>query len=912
MKVQNLWNEVRYGLRTLGKNPGFTLVAIITLALGIGANTAIFSAVDRILLNPLPYPQPNRIMAISREMNAPGPMGPNQNPGQQVQERRRVFQGPGPAPAMKTGQPGRAPHMERKAGPVHAPAKTGQPGASPQPEIKAPPAAPAMTAGRPSPAPPAGTKGPTHFRIRLGPGEKPGGKSTMDVFSYPDFEDLRANSAAFEEVAAYHEEHVTLTRRGEPASISAVVASAALFRLLRTKPVLGRLFTTQDDREGAAPVAMIGERLWRDRFSADPGVISGIIELNNRAFTVVGVLPASLRFPPFVAQAQAWIPLVSDPVPQVQQLRSKRGFSFLSVIGRLKPGVTIERANAELSTLAGRLAMTYPEEDGGVIEASPLARHLVKDYRLALLVLLAAVGLVLLIACVNVANLLLARASVRERELALRLAIGAGRARVIRQMLVESLELAVAGGAAGVFIAYLAVAAFVRHLPPTLQEFQGVTVSGSVLAFAAFVSMGAGIAMGLLPAWRLSDLRIHEILKGSGGVVGSTLARGRLREVLVMMEVALAVVLLSGAGLLLRSFGKLVSVPLGFRPQGVMMARADLPAAGYKSPQQWQAFASTALQRLRAQPGVLQAAAAGTPPMSGMRMVLSFSIPGQPLSPDNIPVADYRVVTPGYFSLMRIPLLRGRPFLDTDSPSAARVCVVDQAFVERYFPSVDPLTQQLHAGMPPESCQIVGVVGNVISGTLSSAPAPAIYMPFDQQPFLSPAFLVRSGNPAAMASVLREDLHALNPALPIAPVTLSSLLSGSLEQDRLRTTLVALMAALAVLLAAVGISGVLGYSVTRRTQEIGVRMAMGATPREVLNQVVGEGFRLVAVGAVVGVVAALGLTRFMQTLLYGIGSADVVTYAGVALVLLVVALGACALPALRASRVDPTVALRYE
>ena len=913
--MQNLWNDVRYGLRTLGKNPGFTLVAIITLALGIGANTAIFSAVDRVLLNPLPYPQPDRIMAISREMNGPGPLAPNQNSGQQVQERRRVVQGSGPAPAMNAGQPGHAPHIERKAGPgpVHAPAKTGQPGASPQPEIKASPASPAMSEGRPSSAPPAGAKSPTRFRIRLGPGKKPGGKPAMEVFSYPDFEDLRANSSAFKEIAAYHEEHVTLTRRGEPASISAVVASAALFRLLRTKPVLGRLFTAQDDREGAAPVAMIGEGLWRDRFSADPGVIGGIIELNNRAYTVVGVLPASLRFPPFVAQAQAWIPLVSDPVPQIQQLRSKRGFSFLSVIGRLKPGVTIERANAELSTLAGRLAMSYPEEAGSVIEASPLARQLVKDYRLALLVLLAAVGLVLLIACVNVANLLLARASVRERELALRLAIGAGRARVIRQMLVESLELALAGGAAGVFVAYLAVAAFVRHQPPTLQEFQGVTVSGLVLAFAAFVSMGAGIAMGLLPAWRLSDLRIHEILKGSGGGVGSTLAKGRLREVLVMMEVALAVVLLSGAGLLLRSFGKLVSVPLGFDPQGVMMARADLPAAGYKSPQQWQAFTSTALQRLRAQPGVLQAAVAGTPPMSGMRMVLSFSIPGQPLSPDNIPVADYRVITPGYFSLMRIPLLRGRPFLDIDSASSARVCVVDQAFVERYFPSVDPLTQQLRAGMPPESCQIVGVVGNVIASTLSSAPVPSIYLPFDQQPFFTPAFLVRSaGNPAAMASVLREELHSLNPALPVAPVTLASLLSGSLEQERLRTTLVALMAALAVLLAAVGISGVLGYSVTRRTQEIGVRMAMGATPREVLRQVVGEGFRLVAVGAVVGVVAALGLTRFMQTLLYGIGSADVVTYAGVALVLLVVALGACALPAFRASRVDPTVALRYE
>jgi putative ABC transport system permease protein len=915
VKMQNLWQDIRFGVRSLAKSPGFTLVALLTLALGIGANTAIFSAVDRILLHPLPFPQPDRIMAISRT----GEMLPPQK-----------MNGPAPMPGKRQGPPVMASPRPGMKGIVRVPATSEQ-----QPRQAAPPPS-AMRNQSPAPALAPGAKGPAHIHalpagpmnsparlaakgpvrmhsISMGPGGKRGGKMGMEVFSYPDFEDIRAHSDAFEEVAAYHETQVTLTERGRPTSLHGIVTSASLFRLLRAKPLVGRLFASQDDREGAAPAVMLGERLWRDRFGADPAIAGKTIELNNHAYTVTGVLPSSLRFPPFVPQAEVWIPLVSDPAAQIQQMRLKRGLNYLLVIGRLKPGVTPERANAQLSTLADRLARSYPEEAGIGMVASPLARQLVQNFQLALLVLLAAVGLVLLIACVNVANLLLARATVRERELAVRLALGAGRGRIIRQMLVESIELALAGGAAGVFVAYLAVAAFVSHLPPMLQEFQGVTVSGSVLAFAALVSMGAGIAMGLLPALRLSDLRIHDVLKGSGGGVASLVAKGRLRESLVVLEVALAVVLLAGAGLLLRSFGKLVSVPLGFDPQGVLTAPANLSAAGYKTPQEWRSFASTALQRLRAQPGVVRAAVATSSPMNGMRMVLSFSIPGRPQSPDEILVADYRAVTPGYFDLMRIPLQRGRAFLDTDTANSARVCVVDQAFVARYFPNADPLTRQLRTGMPPAPCQIVGVVGNVISTTLSKAPGPSIYVPFDQSPFFAPDFLVRgAGNAAALAPVMDEQLHDLNSALPVAPVELTALLSRSLAQQRFRTTLVTLFAILAILLAAVGISGVLGYSVSRRTQEIGVRMALGATPREVLGQVVGEGFRLVVIGAVVGIAAALGLTRFMGTLLYGISPADTVTYAGVALVLLLVTLGACAFPALRASRVDPTVALRYE
>jgi putative ABC transport system permease protein len=971
--MQNLWKDVQYGLRTLAKSPGFTLVALLTLALGIGANTAIFSAVDRILLHPLPFPQPDSIMAISQtapppplqKMSGPAPE-PAMPPGQPTAVPRpetkgpvRVFtgrkqqplQGSPPPPAAGNQTFGPVPPPGAK-GPIHFQTIPGGPMAAP-PGTEAKGPARIFTEGKqqplqgsptPSaagnqtfgPVPPPGAKGPIRFQtipavppsalpgaeakapVRLrsiseGSGERHGGRISMSAFSYPDFDYLRTRSDAFEEIAAYHETQVTLTERGQPTSLHGIVASASLFRLLRARPLLGRLFTSQEDREGAAPVAMLGERLWRDRFSADPAMVGKTIELNHQAYTVTGVLPSSLQFPPFVPQTEVWIPLVSDPVAELHQIRLKRGLNYLFVIGRLKPGVTTERANAELATLADRLGMTYPEDAGIAIHASPLAEMLVQNFQLALLVLLAAVGLVLLIACVNVANLLLARSMVRERELAVRLALGAGRARIIRQMLIESLELAVAGGAVGVFVAYFAVAAFVTHLPPTLREFQEVAVSGPVLAFAAVVSMGAGIVMGLLPALRLSDLRVHDVLKGSGGGVAILGAKGRLRESLVVLEVALAVVLLAGAGLLLRSFAKLVSVPLGFEPQGVLMASVNLSAVGYNTPQEWQSFTSTALQRLRAHPGVVQAAVATSSPMSGMRMMFTFSIPGRPQSPEEIPVADFRAVSPGYFDLMRIPLLHGRAFLDTDGASAAHVCVVDRAFVARYFPNLDPLTRQLLTGMPPAPCQIVGVVGNVISDTLSKAPGPSIYVPFDQSPFFAPSLLVRgAGGPAAMAPILREQLYGLNSALPVAPVELTDLLSRSLAQERFRTTLVTLFAFLAILLSAVGISGVLGYSVSRRTREIGVRMALGATPREVLRQVVGEGFRLVAIGALLGAGAALGLTRFMRTLLYGISPADPITYVGVALVLLFVAFGACALPAFRAARVDPTVALRYE
>ncbi|HEV2386841.1 MAG TPA: ABC transporter permease [Candidatus Acidoferrales bacterium] len=816
--MHNFWGDVRYGARGLFKNPWFTLVALVTLALGIGMNTAIFTIIDSVLLHPLPYPEPQNLIGFTRA---------------------------------------------------------------------APPKARQLQS-----------------------------LSPFGVFSYPDFEDLRAQARSLEQVAAYHEAQVTFTRTGatsQPESIHGVVASADMLPLLRARPLLGRLFGTSDDRQAAAPVALLGEAFWRARFHADAGIIGHTIELNDEAYTVIGVLPATLRFPPFVVPAEIWMPLGSDPNSQLRQMRQARGLSYLFVIGRLKAGASVAQADAETKTISDRLSSNFPFDKGRTIGAVSLGHELVKNYQLALLVLLAAVGLVLLIACVNVANLLVARAAVREREVAVRMALGAGRARIVRQMLMESVELCLAGGAAGVALAELALAGFTRHLPPTMQEFQAVKMNGPVLLLSAAVSIGAGLLVGFLPALRLSDLRVYDALKASGRSGSELAAKGRLREALVVAEVALAVILLVGSGLLLRSFARLVSVPLGFDPRGVLMAPVNLPRAVYGQPAEWQSFVSTALERIEAQPGVEQAAASVSPPMGGMRITLTFSVPGHPAAPDEMPVADYRPVTPGYFELLRIPLLRGRAFQSTDTAGSRRVCVINEA-LGRYFRGEDPLSQQIAVGLGNrEPCQVVGIVGNEVTGSLSSTSDAAIYSVYAQDPLFSMSFLVRAGgDPAALSGALREQLDAIDHELPVAPVPMATLLDRSLAQDRFRTLAVALFAALAILLAAIGISGVLGYSVSRRTQEIGVRMALGATPGGVLRQVVREGLTLAAAGAVAGLAAAFGLTRLMRTLLYKVSPADALTYIGVALLLVVVALLACALPALRASKIDPNVALRYE
>jgi putative ABC transport system permease protein len=537
-----------------------------------------------------------------------------------------------------------------------------------------------------------------------------------------------------------------------------------------------------------------------------------------------------------------------------------------------------------------------------------LQNEVSKNYRSELDLLFGAVGLVLLIACANVANLLLARATASEHEIAVRMALGAGKNRIARSVLIESVELSLAAGVLGAGLAFLAVAALGRWIPQSVTPFRGVTVNAGVLEFTAVVSVMVGILFGALPAWHASEVNIYATLKEGGrGLSGS--ARGRLRQGLVVVEVALAVMLLVSAGLLLRSFSRLISIDPGFDADGIAAASVTLPRSVHHSRDQWRAFVSATLDRLRAEPGVTQAAAAMSAPALGASITGGYTVAGQP--PGRPGGAAYRPVTPGYFALMHIPLLAGRGFRASDSASSADVCVVDQALVRTSFHGTNPLGHVLNSGKE-SLCRIVGVVGNVVTW-LGQPPDAAIYVPFDQAPFWMATFLARGPHgTAAMFPPLRDAIRSVNPALPAKMSVLSHAFDRAAAPERFRTALLGTFAGLATVLAAIGIAGVLGYSVSRRTQEIGVRMALGASPGEVMRQVIGDGLRLAVIGATVGIATALLLTRFMRSLLFGIDPTDPLTYVSVGVLLLLVALAACYIPARRVMRVDPVTALRNE
>jgi predicted permease len=808
--IETIIRDMRYGLRQLRRNPGFAVVAVLTLSLGIGANTAIFSVVDAALLHPLPYPNSGRIVEIYR-----------------------------------------------------------------------------TTLGR---------------------------RQFNQTFSYRFFKEVQGSLPAIEGMAAYRAWTSTITGPGEPEEAACVVSSANMFTLLGVHPVLGRPFSSAEDQHGAPLVALISETVWRTRFGGKPNVLGKTIDISGEPYSIVGVFRSSLRFPGLAGPADVWTPLVSDP--QIKSLASTQmnpeTVSYLSVLGRLKRGAKIGEARAQADTLVARLSAQESQNQGRMgLRVALFQNEVTKGYSTALDVLLGAVGLVLLIACANVANLMLARATTSERETALRLAMGAGRATIARQMLVESVELGLAGGVFGVALAYFAVKILGHWVPASLSQLQGASVNGEVLGFAAAISVVAGILFGSLPAWHVSDLNVSMAIKEGGR--GSGGGRGRkLRQALVVVEVALAVTLLAGAGLLLRSFSALITTNPGFDPRGVAVASVTLPRSEYRTGDQWRSFVSNALTHLQAAPGVSQFAAAVTVPGTGLTISDNYGVAGQPTPPPGqSPVADIRPVTPGYFALMRIPLLAGRDFAATDSATNAPVCAIDQALERASFANQNPLGHSLTADNK-NLCRIVAVVGNTALA-LGLAPKAAIYMPVAQSPFGFASFLARGPQgTAALMPLLQDSIHSVDRHLVVNTSTLERTLGSEVDPERFRTALVGVFAGLAILLAAVGISGVLGYSVTRRTQEIGVRMALGATPGDVVGQVAREGLILVSIGAVVGLGIALWLTRWMRSLLFHVSPADPITYIGVALSLLVIALGACALPAIRASRVDPAVALRHE
>ncbi|HWS87819.1 MAG TPA: ABC transporter permease [Pyrinomonadaceae bacterium] len=807
--MKTLLQDLRYGLRVLWKAPGFTAVAVLALALGVGANTAIFSVVNGVLLRPLPFAEPERLVMVWMDNRVMG-----------LRE---------------------------------------------------------------------------------------------DLNSYPNYVAWRDEGRAFEHLAAFTSSSPTLTsERGEPERLQGASATANFFGALRVQPALGRLFTAEEEAEGQDGVVVIGHGLWRRRFGGQPDIVGQQITLNGRSRTVIGVMPQGFKFP---SEAEVWVPLAPPA-----SLREQRQSFWLSMVGRLKPGATVEGAQAELSAVAARLEKEFPDSNQGYgAYVVSLHEQVVGRVSTALWVLLGAVGFVLLIACANVANLLLARAAAREREIAIRRALGAGRARLIRQFLTESVLLALVGGALGLLLAVWGVDVLVALAPSDLPRLDQVGVDGRVLLFTVGISVGTGLLFGLAPALQAAQGDLNESLK-EGGRGGGEGARGRrVRNALVVAEVALALVLLAGAGLMIKSFLRLQEVDLGFNAEHVLSMRVQLSGTNYREGARAVAFYEQLVERIEATPGVQAAAAVGTVFLSSTPNSSWFSIEGRPAFPPNerveVPIDP---VTPNYFRAMGVPLLKGRAFDARDRQDAPAVTVVNETFARRFFPGEEAVGKRIKYGPPDSDGQwitIVGVVGDTRRTGFDAAVRPETYLPHAQAPARGMMLVVRSSaaDPSALANAVRGAVSSLDREVPVFQVrTLDELLSGMMAQRRLNMLLLAIFAGVALLLAAVGIFGVMNYAVSQRTHEIGLRVALGAQGRDILRMVVGQGMALVLAGLVLGLVCALALTRLMSSLLYGVSAADPVTYAGIALLLAAVALLACYLPARRAMKVDPMEALRYE
>ena len=811
--IRDLFQDLRYGVRMLRKSPGFAVVAVITLALGIGANTAIFSIVNAVLLQAFPYPDPNQLVLI---FNVP----------------------------------------------------------SNQPDA-------------------------------------------LSALSYRDFTESREQNRVFSEMAGNSFHDLTLTGAGEPAIVNTADITPEIFSLLSAKPLAGRTLLAEDGKQGAAPVAVVSENLWRTRFGSNPALIGQSITLDMRPFTVVGILPTSFHYPDGAPRQDVWISVAQDPLfgPRLHQPNSR----VLVGIGRLKPGVSLAQAQAAMNMLGARLAKEFPIEDAGLtIRIEPYRQFVVGDVKSPLLILLGAVGLVLLIACANIANLLLSRASSRGREIAVRIALGAGHARIVRQLLTESALLGLLGGLAGVLLAVWGVWSLRPFLPPDVTLINSIHIGGSVLAFALLLSLAAALAFGLAPALLATPSNLQTNIKEGGERTGQ---RGgqHVRSFLAVAEITLAMVLLAAGGLLIRSFTLVRAVNPGFDPQNVTEAEVSLPQFQYATPQQWTTFSNELLRRLHAQPGLRNSALAAPLPMDRQgEASFPFSIVGDPpLPPGKSPTADYATVSPDYFQTMGIPLLRGRFFSDQDSPSTPKVAVISETLARRYFPNQDPLGRQMRFGFPPDgnvAREIVGIVGDVRDAALSRKPGPMMYVPFAQAPLYGGEVVVRSSlSAASVAAGIRQAVSSIDKNLPVTDIEpLNDAVGKSISQERFRTFLLGSFSALAMVLAAIGIFGVMSYSASQRTQEIGIRMALGAGRRDVLRLILGQGMKLALLGLGLGVVAALPLMRLMSSLLFSVSATDPVTFACVTILLLSAALAACYIPARRAMRVDPMAALRHE
>jgi putative ABC transport system permease protein len=809
--MEALWQDLRYAVRTLAKEPGFTIVAVLTLALGIGANTAIFSLIDSVLLNPLPYKNPASLVSIVAG--------------------------------------------NREAG----------------------------TTGTP--------------------------------VSFTKLQALEQQTKALESVGAFYQTTMNMTGRGEPEDINVNRVNADFFRALRVAPAMGRDFLTAEDQVGGADVAILSNAFWRSQFNSDPHVLGKSLSLDGKPTTIVGVLPRSFEFPFQQPQPDVWVPRVFEIMGlRPEQLRMGAGFLFL--IARLNPGHTMAQAQAEADGISETYAKSFPGNADAAkhsLDMTSLTDNLVGGVRPSLFVLLGAVGFVLLIACANVASLLLTRATAREKEMSIRQSLGATRARLTRQLLTEGLVLAFAGGAIGVVIASVTMPLLRAGAGNQVPRLDEVHLNGLVLLASFVLCVVTGVVFGLVPAVQVADRDLHGSLKEGRGTASGGSARAR--QAMVIAEVAVALLLVTGAGLLIRSFVNLVHVNPGFDSHGVMTFPVSLPTTKYATLPQRAEFFRQALEKIKTIPSVESAGVVSYMPMTGAARYVFFCPEGQVCQGiGKDPLISMKQISEGYFAAMGIPLLRGRVFTNADIDGAPQVAIINQTVAEKYFADQDPIGKTLQNSRDRIPLEIVGVVADAKITSLSAPKFEEMYRPHLQAPWMAMTFVVRSNSaPQPLVGAVRKQIQLIDPDLAVSGVqSLDHLVSDSVGQPRLLTALVGAFAAFALLLAAIGIYGVMAYSVSHRMREMGIRVALGAAPRDIVRLVVGQGMRLVLAGILIGFVASLWLTKFLASQLFGTQPKDPATFALVALGLAFVALAACLIPARRAMRVDPMVALRCE
>lgn len=805
--MRGIAKDLRFSVRTLRKNPGFTLTAVLALAAGIGANTAIFSVVNAVLLRPLPFEEPARLVKI-------------------WERRERLAKG----------------------------------------------------------------------RV-----------------SFADYNDWKGQSGAFEQLAAFQPGDYTLTGGEEPEQIQGASVSSDLFRVLRVNPELGRAFLPEEEKQGADPTVIVSHQLWARRFGSDPRLVGRTINVDNKTYTVVGVMPDGFTFPG--KHSELWTPLAINPKSPM----AGRGMHILEVVGRLKPGVSVAQAGAEMETIARRLEQQYPADNTGHgVNVLSLQDDATANYRPGLLIIFCVVGFVLLIACADVANLLLARAASRRKEIALRIALGATRRRVIGQLLTESILLSVTGGAVGLLFGDWCVKLLVLLGPGNVPRIEESSLDARVLAFTLLTSLVTGIVFGLAPALHASKTDLNEVLKEGGAGGATNKSGGRLRGALVVLEVAISLVLLIGAWLMLKSFARVQGVSPGFNAENVLTAKVTLPGSKYRGNQR-SVFLQRVLERVRANPQVISAGAVTHLPLAGNSPTFDFDIDGRPPAASGEEFkAQMRCATPDYFRALGIPLVEGRPFSSEDGGESPNVVVINDVMARRYWPDESPLGKQISLDKDAEGKpvwrRIVGVVQGVRHDGLEFEPEPQMYAPFAQ--FSMPTVTIvlhTKGQPLSLVEDLRREVLAVDRDQPVYDArTMGQVVSEAVAPRQFNMLLLGLFAGVALLLASVSIYGVISYTVTQRTREIGIRIALGAGAGNIVRLIVCQGLALSLAGVVIGLAAALGLTRVLSSLLFQVSTTDPFVFAGVAVLLVLIAFLASYLPARRAANIDPMEALRYE